>query len=271
MRVTVLGTGIMGAPMARNIAAAGHDVRAWNRTIEKARGIDGVEAVEDPVEAVRGAEVVITMLADGDAVLEVLRRTHEAIDGVLCQMSTIGVRALEAVEAFGLPLVDAPVSGTRQPAEKGELVVFAAGPDELVERCQPVFEAIASKVVRLGAVGEGTRLKLVLNHWLLGLLDTLAETIQLSRELGVDPTIFLDTIRGGPLGVPYADLKGKAMIEGAYSPPAFPLRLARKDADLVLEAVEQGLIRHVREHLARAEAAGHGDDDMAAIAAAPPP
>ena len=271
MRVTVLGTGIMGAPIARNIAAAGHEVRAWNRTSEKARGIEGVEAVEDPVEAVRGAEVVITMLADGDAVLEVLERTREAIDGVLCQMSTIGVRALEQVAQLGLPLVDAPVSGTRQPAEKGELVVLAAGPDELVVRCAPVLEPIASKVVRLGAVGEATRMKLVLNHWLLGLLDTLAETIQLSRELNVDPEAFLGAIRGGPLGVAYADLKGKMMIEGVYDPPAFPLRLARKDADLVLEAVDQELIRHVREHLARAEAAGHGDEDMAAIAAAPRP
>src|SRR4051812_4657647 len=186
-------------------------------------------------------------------------------------MSTIGVHALEEVEKLGLPLVDSPVSGTRQPAEQGELVVLAAGPPELVDRCAPVFDAISAKVVRLGGVGEATRLKLVLNHWLLGLLDTLAETIQLSHALDVDPATFLDTIRDGPLGLGYADLKGKAMIEGAYTPPAFPLRLARKDADLVLEAVDQGLIRHVREHLARAEAAGHGDEDMAAIAAAPTP
>ena len=269
MRVTVLGTGIMGAPIARNIAAAGHEVRAWNRTAEKAQGIDGVEAAGDPVEAVRGAEVVITMLADGPAVLEVLERTHEAIDGVLCQMSTIGVRAFEEVERFGLPLVDAPVSGTRQPAEKGELVVLASGDPELVEGCLPVLDPIASKVVRLGAAGEGTRLKLVVNEWLLGLLDTLAETIALAKKLGVDPETFLDTIRGGPLGVAYADLKGKAMIEGAYTPPAFPLKLARKDADLLLEAGADGLVAHVREQLARAEAAGLGDADMAAIAAAP--
>src|SRR4051794_27224956 len=235
MRVTVLGTGIMGAPIARNIAAAGHEVRAWNRTIEKAQGIDGVEAVSDPVEAVRGAEVVVTMLSDGDAVLEVLGRVREAMDGMLCQMSTIGLRALEEVERLGLPLVDAPVSGTRQPAEEGKLVVLASGSDEHVERCEPLFEAISAKVVRLGPVGEATRMKLVLNHWLLGLLDTLAETIQLTRTLDVDPETFLDIIRGGPLGVGYADLKGKAMIEGRYTPPAFPLRLARKDADLLLE------------------------------------
>src|SRR5690349_3685142 len=136
MRVTVLGTGIMGAPIARNLAKAGYEVRAWNRTISKAQGIEGVEAVEDPVEAVRGAEVVITMLADGDAVLEVLGRVRDAIDGVVCQMSTIGIRKLEEVEALGLPLVDAPVSGTRQPAEEGKLVVLAAGADDLVECCE---------------------------------------------------------------------------------------------------------------------------------------
>lgn len=269
MRVTVLGTGIMGAPIARNIAKAGHEVRAWNRTISKAEGIEGVAAVEDPVEAVRGAEVVITMLSNGDAVLEVLGRVREAIDGVVCQMSTIGIRKLEDVEALGLPLVDAPVSGTRQPAEEGKLVVLVAGDEEHVKRCEPLFEPISAKVIRLGPTGEATRMKLVLNHWLLGILDTLAETIRLSHDLDVDPETFLDIIRGGPLGVGYADLKGKAMIEGSYAPAAFPLRLARKDADLLLEAGADGLVRHVRDQLAAAEEAGHGDEDMAAIAAAP--
>src|SRR5437660_615732 len=116
MRVTVLGTGIMGAPMARNIAAAGHDVRAWNRTIEKAQAIEGVEAVDDPAEAVRGAEVVVTMVSDGDAVRAILDRTLDAFgeDAVLCQMSTIGIRALDEVaqacERARVELVDAPVS-----------------------------------------------------------------------------------------------------------------------------------------------------------------
>jgi 3-hydroxyisobutyrate dehydrogenase len=261
----------MGAPMARNIAAAGHDVRAWNRTSEKARGIEGVQAVEDPVEAVRGAEVVVTMLADGPAVLSILERAREAIDGVVCQMSTIGVRALEQIAALGLPLVDAPVLGTRQPAEEGKLIVLASGPPELVERCEPVFEAVGSRVVRLGEIGEGTRLKLVLNHWLLALVDALAETIALARTLGIDPEAFLDTIRGGPLGPPYAEVKGRMMIAGRFSPPSFALHLARKDADLVLETGWHGLIDHVRAHFAAAEQAGHADEDLAAIAAAPPP
>jgi len=277
MRVTVLGTGIMGAPMARNIAAAGHDVRAWNRTIEKAQAIEGVEAVDDPAEAVRGAEVVVTLVSDGDAVCAILDRTLDAFgeDAVLCQMSTIGIRALDEVaqacERARVELVDAPVSGTRQPAEQGELVVLASGPQHALDRCGPVFDAVGANTVRLGGAGEGTRLKLVLNHWLLGVLDTLAETIALAGDLQIDPRLFLDTIRGGPLGLPYADLKGKAMIDGAYSPPAFPLHLARKDADLVVEATDLELIRHVRAHLATAERAGHGDEDMAAIAAVPTP
>src|SRR5204862_7320844 len=119
------------APMARNIAAAGHTVRAWNRTVERAQPLadDGIDVVADAREAVGGAEVVVTMLADGPAVLSVLGDAGalEAMDGgaVLCQMSTIGIAAMEEVaqrcERHGVPVVDAPVLGTRQPAEQGAL------------------------------------------------------------------------------------------------------------------------------------------------------
>jgi 3-hydroxyisobutyrate dehydrogenase len=273
MRVAVLGTGIMGAPMARNLRAAGHEVRAWNRSPEKAAALasDGVEPAGEIAEAVRGADVVITMLADGAAVEAVAGEALPAMDGgVLAQMSTIGpeatARVAEAAEAAGIPFVDAPVLGTKAPAEQGKLLVLASGPEE--ERLAPVFDAVGAKTLWLGEAGAGSRLKLVLNTWLLALTEGLAEAIALAGALGVDPQTFLDTIDGGPIGAPYANLKGKLMIEGDF-PPSFPLELALKDARLALAAAEEqglrlGALAAVADQMQRAVEAGHGKADMAA-------
>ncbi len=273
MRVAVLGTGIMGAPMARNLAAAGHEVTAWNRTAEKAEGIEGVAAAGSVAEAVRGADAVITMLADGDAVEAVAAEALEAMDdAVLVQMSTIGpeatARLAERAAQAGVPFVDAPVLGTKGPAEEGKLIVLASGPEEVRERVQPLFDAIGAKTLWLGEAGAGSRLKLVINTWLLALTEGLAEAIALAEALDVDPQTFLDAIDGGPIGAPYANLKGKLMIERDF-PPSFPLELALKDARLALAAAEeQGLrlaaLAAVAEQMERAVEAGHGKADMAA-------
>jgi 3-hydroxyisobutyrate dehydrogenase len=193
---------------------------------------------------------------------------------VLDQMSTIGIAATEAIAhecaARGVPFVDAPVLGTREPAEQGKLIVLASGPDDALERCAPVFDAVGARTLRLGEAGNGTRLKLVVNHWLLALVGALAESIKLAEAIDVDPRRFLEAISGGPVGPAYADVKGAAMIERRFTPPSFPLRLAAKDADLVLEAAERhdhalGLLPVVREQLRRALEAGHGDEDLAAL------
>jgi 3-hydroxyisobutyrate dehydrogenase len=191
---------------------------------------------------------------------------------VWAQMSTLGLDGTERCAALaserGVALVDAPVLGTKQPAEAGELIVLAAGPDDAVARCAPVFDAIGKHVVRLGEAGEATRLKLVLNHWILGIVENVAETMQLAEALGVDPALWLETIGGGPLDLPYAQLKGKAILERSLE-PSFRLALAHKDAGLVLEAasrhqMQAALIEVVAERMARAIDAGHGDEDMAA-------
>jgi len=272
MRVAVLGTGIMGAPMARNLRAAGHEVSAWNRSPEKA-ALDGIDAAGSIAEAVSGADVVVTMLADGDAVEAVAGEAFAAMDGaVLAQMSTIGVAATERVaeraRAADVPFVDAPVLGTKQPAEQGALIVLASGPDDVRDRVAPVFDAVGAKTLWLGDAGAGSRLKLVINTWLLSLTEGLAEAIALAGELGVDPQTFLDTIDGGPIGAPYAQLKGKLMIDGDF-PPSFPLDLALKDARLALAAAEErglrlGALAAVAEQMERAVEAGHGREDMAA-------
>src|SRR4051812_1542717 len=148
MTVAVLGTGTMGAPMAVNIARAGQTVRAWNRTAAKAEGLDGVEAAATVAEAVEGADLVVTMLADGDAVEQVAREALPAMgDGtVWLQMSTVGIEATERLALLaqerGVEFVDAPVIGTKQPAEQGKLTVLASGPREARERAKPVFDAV---------------------------------------------------------------------------------------------------------------------------------
>lgn len=276
----MLGTGIMGAAMARNLAKAGLRTRAWNRSREKAAPLadDGVEVADSAAEAVKGADAAITMLADANAVRGVVIGEEDALsalagDAVWLQMSTIGVAATEelagAAAEHDVVFVDAPVLGTKQPAEAGELIVLASGPEDAIDRCGPVFEAVGSQTFRLGEAGAGTRMKLVLNSWLLAITAGLAETVALARRLDVDPERFLEVIEGGPVGVPYAELKGRMMVEGEF-PTAFPLSLAAKDAGIVLEAgerdgAEMPLIRAVQRHFAEAIERGHGDEDMAAV------
>lgn len=280
MRITFLGTGIMGAPMARHLARAGHDVTVWNRTTEKARPLTehGAAVAEDPAAAGTGAEVVVTMLSDGAAVEDVMLEAAPAVpDGALWwQASTVGIGGTEALAALaeehGLTLVDAPVLGTKGPAEDGELVVLASGPDDAVAALQPLFDAVGSKTISLGGTGAGTRFKLVMNHWVLAVTDGIAESIAFAEGVDLDPALFLEAITGGALDIPYAHLKGPGMIAGEL-PVAFPLKHALKDAELILEAgdrhaLDLALAATIRDRYAAAAAEGLGDADMGMVVAA---
>jgi 3-hydroxyisobutyrate dehydrogenase len=230
MNITFLGTGIMGLPMARHLAEAGHEVTAWNRTADKARPLEaaGARIAEDPAAAMAGAEAVVTMLTDGDAVEDVMREAAPvAAPGTLWwQASTVGIGATEGLAALaeehGLTLVDAPVLGTKGPAEAGELTVLASGPDVALERLLPLFGAVGSKTMMLGEAGAGTRFKLVMNHWVLAVTNGIAETIAFAEGVGLDPSLFLHAIEGGGLDIAYAHVKGPGMIAGEL-PVAFPL------------------------------------------------
>ncbi|MBA3423999.1 MAG: NAD(P)-dependent oxidoreductase [Rubrobacteraceae bacterium] len=274
----VLGTGIMGAAMARNLVSAGMEVRVWNRTREKAEPLakSGATVADSPTEAAEGADFLLTMLPDADITVEAvgdgaLGALSE--DGVWLQTGTVGIEGNDRLAALageaGVAYVDAPVLGTREPAEQGQLIVLASGPEEAREQCEPVFDAIGSKTLRLGAAGAGSRLKLVTNNWIAGLLGVLGETMAFAETLGVDPERFLEVIEGGPLNAPYAQMKGRMMIEEDF-PPSFSLKLARKDVDLMLEAARaEGLRLALTEAVAQryddAIAAGHGEEDMAAV------
>ncbi|MFF4574737.1 NAD(P)-dependent oxidoreductase [Streptomyces sp. NPDC001410] len=278
--VSVLGTGIMGAAMARNLARAGFEVRAWNRTREKAEPLaaNGIRATETPAEAVEGADAVLTMLYDGNAVLEVMREAAPALrpGTVWAQCTTAGVELLADLAGFadehGLVFYDAPVLGTRQPAEAGQLTVLAAGPEEGRKTVTPVFDAVGARTVWTGtdgAAGSASRLKLVANSWVLTATAAAGEVLALCQALGVDPQDFFELIRGGPLDMGYLRAKATLVLDGKLSPASFAVATAAKDARLIVQAGERGGVRldvaaATAERLARAAAQGHGDEDMAA-------
>jgi 3-hydroxyisobutyrate dehydrogenase len=276
--ITVLGAGsTMGLPMARNLAGAGFEVRAWNRTRDKAGPLvqDGVEVFDSAAQAADGADVLLTMLSDADAVIDAVRHALPSVRAgtVWLQMSTIGEigteRCAEIAGGHGVTLFDAPVLGTKQPAEQGKLVILASGPDDAAARAsvQPIFDVLGQRTMWLGAVGEGTRLKLVANAWVLTVVEGGAETIALAEGLGLDPALLFEAIDGGALDLPYLRLKGKAISERNFE-PSFRLTLAAKDARLIEESAQRRdidvpLFSTIRRRLAEG-AKDHGDEDMSA-------
>jgi 3-hydroxyisobutyrate dehydrogenase len=302
--VAVLGAGgTMGFPIARNIARASIPVRAWNRSRDRAEPLtkDGAYLADTPADAADGAGIVITMLADEDAVMESMDGPRGALssmpgrnqaDGgrtddpngprhaIWVQMSTIGQaatkRCAELANRNGVGFVDAPVLGSRQPAEERKLVVLESGPEEARPRVQPVFDAIGHRTIRVGEAGAGSRLKLVTNSWVVAVVAAGAETIALAEALGLDPELFFYAIEGGPLDLTYLRMKGKAIAERDFT-PAFRLTLAAKDANLVRQAAEDtGLEMPVMEAIARRLADGakeYGDMDFCAtyLTSAPKP
>ena len=262
MRVAVLGTGIMGGAMARNLVAAGHEVTAWNRSRAKAEVL-GAAVAATPAEAVDGVDVVLTMLADGPTVDAVVPELEPEV--LWIQSSTVGIADTERFAARHERFLDAPVLGSQPAAAAGELLVLAAGPD----RPEELLDAISSRVMWLADTpGAGTKLKLTINLWILNLVENLGETMALSEGLGLDPRWFLDAIGGRPMDTPYAQMKGEKIINRDFS-PQFALTLAAKDVALALEMataadVDLGLGPVTLERFRRAIELGHGDEDMAA-------
>ncbi|MEH0581171.1 MULTISPECIES: NAD(P)-dependent oxidoreductase [Streptomyces] len=280
LTVSVLGTGIMGAAMARNLVRAGHTVRAWNRTRAKAEPLasDGAHVVDTPAEAVRGADVVLTMLYDGPAALDVMREAAPALRAgtAWLQSTTAGIDAIGDLAAFArahdLVFFDAPVLGTRQPAEAGQLTVLAAGPQAGRDAVAPVLDAVGARTVWTGedgGAGTATRLKLVANSWVIAATAAAGEVLALAQSLDVDPNAFFELIAGGPLDMGYLKAKTGLILDDRLSPAQFAVTTAAKDARLIVEAGRENGVRldvaaASAERLERAAAQGHGDEDMAA-------
>ncbi|WP_328857477.1 NAD(P)-dependent oxidoreductase [Williamsia herbipolensis] len=276
--VALLGTGLMGAGMARSMLRHGLDVVVWNRSPEKAAPLAdvGARVADDPESAVRDADIVVTMLFDADSVAEVAEQVLPSFgDGVpWVQTSTVGLdgtRRLAALaEEHDVTYVDAPVLGTRKPAETGALTVLAGGPEDIRDTVKPVFDAIGAKTVWVGTEpGDGHRLKLVANSWVLSVTTATAQAVGLAQHLDLDPRQFLGSIKGGPLDCGYAQLKGEAMITGELE-ASFGLDGAQKDAGLIADAMDGNemnseVMRAIGARFAAASEAGHGKDDMAAV------
>jgi 3-hydroxyisobutyrate dehydrogenase len=246
--VAVLGLGTMGSAMARRLLDQGHRVRVWDRSAEplKVLAAAGAHREDDPAEAASSAAVVLTMLPTaavlsdvilGGAVLEAM-----ASGAVWAQMGTIGAEATLYLDAAvqerrpDVRFVDAPVSGSKIPAERGQLVVLASGPEDAASTVDPVFAALGRRTLWLGPAGAGSRMKLVLNTWLAFEIEAAAEAAALADEFGIPPATLTSALDGSPLVSSYASAKLAKML-AQDDAPEFPLEWALKDLDLVAQAV----------------------------------
>jgi 3-hydroxyisobutyrate dehydrogenase len=276
--VAVIGAGIMGSAMARNLVAAGLTTRVWDRSPAATGPLGDAGAVVAPSAraAVQDADVVITMLPTADAVESVIFDDGVAdafADGcVWAQMGTIGVEATRrigdrlAAQRPGVTFVDAPVSGSKGPAEQGQLLILASGPAAAADQLRPVFDILGRKTVWLGEAGQGSVVKLVVNAYMSILIEGVAETMELADRLGIGHQELAEAIEGGPLDAPIADAKLHKMDRGDYA-AEFPLEWALKDVDLAISAAGDQtppLLAALSGQWHAAVAAGHGRQDISA-------
>ena len=278
MGVTVLGTGAMGAGMAQSLLREGFDVTVWNRTAERSEPLadDGATVALDPVAAVADADVVVAMLFDAAATIDVMTKVLPAMKegAVFVQCATVGLDGAEQTASVaaeqGVAFLDCPVLGTKAPAEQGKLVMLASGDPALRDKVQPAFDAMGSKTIWVGSeLGLGSKLKLVCNAWIGALAAAVGQSFALANALGLDQHLILDAFDGAAAGSPYLQAKGKAIIESSFA-PQFSVDGVRKDTGLIRDAIaasglSTALIDGVRAAFDAASEAGHGDEDMAAV------
>jgi 3-hydroxyisobutyrate dehydrogenase len=277
MKVTVIGTGTMGFGMASSLCREGFATTVWDRTPANSAPLAplGATVASSPAEAVVSADAVISMLPDAGAVSSVF--DHQGTLAALAprtvwvQMGTIGVAGTDHMAALvadrrpDVTFVDAPVSGSKVPAERGELLILASGPPDARDRLEPVFNALGRRTMWLGEAGQGMRLKLVLNTWLAFLMEGLAETAALADQLGVAHSAMVDALDGGPLVAPQAMAKLQKIDARDYT-AEFSLAWALKDVDLALESNLDRLpaLAAIAEQWHDAVAEGYGGLDISA-------
>ncbi len=278
VRVAVLGTGIMGSAMARNLVSAGLRTTVWDRSPAATAPLAdaGALVTASPAEAVQDADVMITMLPTAGVVNSVIFAggVVEALadSAVWAQMGTIGLAETTEVATRLAQLrpdvmfVDAPVSGSKGPAEAGQLLILASGPPAANAAAGSVFSAIGRKTIWLGEAGQGSRMKLAVNAYMSILIEGVAEALELAGRLGIDDSELAEAIEGGPLDAPIADAKLHKMERGDFA-PEFPLEWALKDVDLAIGAAgddELPLLTALSRQWHAAVNAGHGREDVSA-------
>jgi 3-hydroxyisobutyrate dehydrogenase-like beta-hydroxyacid dehydrogenase len=283
MTVAVVGTGRMGGAMVATLRTAGFPVRVWNRTPTTAREVaerTGASMVATAREAIAGADVAITSLADDAAVIETYTGPEGVVAGVregqmVLEMSTIAPRTVRdigsQVKQQGATLLDAPVSGSVSTVEKGELTIMVGGDPSALERARPVLDALATKVFHVGALGAGATMKLAVNALIHAIDVGLSEALVLAERAGVDRTAAYDVFASGAAAAPFVLYKREAFEHPDETPPAFLLELMAKDLDLILDlAREVGApmdqAAQNRETVGRALAAGFEGHDLSAVA-----
>lgn len=275
--VAVLGLGAMGHAFAANLLKNGFTTSGWNRT--RSRGEDlqsaGLRLADSPQEAVRQADVVIVMLADADATESALEQAQPALrqGAIVVQMGTVGVACTDrliatfAEQRRDIVFLDAPVSGTKTPAENAQIVVLASGDRQRAAAIEPVFSAIAQGTKWLGEAGAASRMKLVVNAWLISMVQGLSESTQMAKEFGFSPDDFWSVLDGGPLAVPYVKSKLEMIREGRYE-PQMHLTWALKDVRLALAAAEKSALpglNMISDVWQEAVDAGYGEKDLSVV------
>jgi 3-hydroxyisobutyrate dehydrogenase len=278
-KVAVLGIGTMGHGMATSVLRAGLPTIVWNRDPEPTRDLAGLgaEVADSAADAAARATIVVTMVTDADAVMSIAsdQGMLDALTGgaIWVQMSTIGVAGIERVSGLveserpDVTLLDAPVSGSKQPAEQGQLTIFASGPDAARSRVTPLFDALGERTVWVGPLGAGSRMKLVNNALLAFSAEGLGTSIALARQVGLEPDTVIDALGGGPLVSPWEAAKLQRIARRDYS-AQFALALGLKDVHLALEAVDAGrfmALAGLAREWERAVGDGLGDEDITVV------
>jgi 3-hydroxyisobutyrate dehydrogenase-like beta-hydroxyacid dehydrogenase len=282
VKVAFIGTGKMGLPMAGNVLRAGHDLTVFNRTASRTDPLrdDGATVATTAAEAVRDAEVLVTMVADGAAVDAQLEGDEgflsEAPDGLVwLEMSTIGPTAARRFAAraadAGIQMLDAPVSGSVTVAEAGGLVAMVGGPAEALERARPVLEAMTKAHFHLGGAGAGAAMKLAVNVMIASQTVAISEALNLAEAAGIERADAYEVIAAGALASPFVDYKKAAFLDPDGTPPAFALDLMRKDLKLALEQGEAAGLpllgaSAVSEAVTVAAGLEGGDQDLVRVA-----
>ncbi|HEY7617211.1 MAG TPA: NAD(P)-dependent oxidoreductase [Terriglobales bacterium] len=249
MRIAFLGLGIMGRPMAANLAKAGHEVTVWNRTPGKE--LEGARSAASPVEAARGAEVVWMCVADTQAVESILFGPQGVQDSlaegmIVVDSSTISPTATrsfaEKVRAKGAQYVDAPMTGSKAGAEGGTLIFIVGGEEGAIETLKPLFAATGKLVFRMGETGKGQAAKLVMNLQIALIYEGFAEALTLAAKLGVDAETLLPLVQASMVRSGVIEYKAPFVLKRDFS-PNFPLRLMHKDIRLMLEAAKEARVK----------------------------
>jgi len=277
--VAVLGTGAMGHAMATSMLRAGIPTIVWNRTPAPTRDLAGLGAdvAETAADAARRAAIVVTMVTDTDAVVSIARDQGMlaalAPGAIWVQMSTIGVAGIERVAAMvqaerpDVTLLDAPVSGSKDPAEQGRLTIFASGPEEARPRVAPLFDALGQRTIWAGAVGAGSRLKLVNNTMVAFAAEAVATSVALAGRLGVETGTVIEAVSGSPLVSPWQAAKLDRIAKGEFS-AQFALSLALKDVRLALQAAGDdrfAALACLADEWQQAVDQGLGDQDLTVV------